>query len=210
MKTPNKILKNAYLLTFSFALVAITACVTVNVNFPESSVQKATDEFVRELYRARDKDKPAKSEEKSEEKSSFLRQLDAIELFPTAHAADGAISGEIHLDSSKAMKIKEQMAGRVNEIITQKKAGFLGETNEGTLVLRGAADMKPILKKKLEKLVADENKDREALYSDFADENQMSSKNAKAIKRSFTRSFQGESPSGTWVQDPDGKWAQKP
>src|SRR3954470_20952661 len=63
-KCPMKLVPIACLLSFSFA-----ACVTVNVNFPESAVQKATDDYVRDLYRAKEKGKPAAPAAKKE--SSF-------------------------------------------------------------------------------------------------------------------------------------------
>ena len=46
----------ACLMSSAIALASLTAaCVTVNVNFPESTVQKATDDYVKELYKAKER-----------------------------------------------------------------------------------------------------------------------------------------------------------
>ncbi len=170
---------------------------TVNVNFPESAVQKATDDYVRELYRAKEKGKPSAT---PETKASF-----DFSLIGTAHAVEATIK----VDSEKAIQIRNRMASRVDEVITQKRAGALGETNEGHLTLK-KGDLKPLLKKKLDGAIADENRDRDELYKEVVRINGIGDARLKDIQKSFARSFQAESPSGTWVQDADGNWSQKP
>ena len=180
-----------------------TSCVTVNVNFPESAVQKATDDYVRDLYRAKEKGKnPVPLPEASGKTSGTL----IFDFIPTAAAAEATIK----VDSDKALKIKDKLASRVADVIAQKRAGVLGETNDGMLELKGAEKVKPLLKKKIESLVSAENSDRRELYSEVASSNGISQGRVKDIQKSFARSFQAESPSGTWLQDGDGKWAQKP
>ena len=55
-----------------------------------------------------------------------------------------------------------------------------------------------------------ENADRAALYGEVLTANGLEQERIVVIERSFANSFQAESPSGTWVQDRDGKWARKP
>ena len=173
------------------------ACVTVNVNFPESAVQKETDDFVRDLYRAKEKGKASPAP------SAFLR----FNLINEAYA--GPAEGNFSVNSAKALQIRDKMSGRVEEILNQKRAGVLGETIDGMLTIKGRDKLKPLLAGKVEKLVADENSDRSDLYAEVARANGLDKGRIKDIQRSFARSFQAESPSGTWVQDPDGKWSQK-
>jgi uncharacterized protein YdbL (DUF1318 family) len=192
--------------------VASTGCVTVNVNFPESAVQRATDDYVRELYRAKGKGgtgtggaKPADGAAPAGAKSSWNGFV-WPELIASAHAADGVFK----VDTDKALEIKTRLGGRVDEVIAQKRAGVLGETNDGLLVVKAPEKLKKLQTARVEKLVADENADRNGLYDEVRKANGLADGRLKDIQKSFARSFQAESPSGTWVQDSDGKWAQKP
>lgn len=201
----------ACLLAFSsVAFFNQVACVTVNVNFPESAVQKATDDYVRDLYRAKERGKSTSPETPSpapasDSKSSSL--WEHLELIPQVHAADDDV---FKVNTEKAMKIREKLAGRLNEVLAQKRAGVLGETQDGKLTIQAPSKLKPILKKKVESLVSEENKDRNELYEEILTANGLKSNRMINIQKSFARSFQAESPSGTWVESPDGKWAQKP
>ena len=50
--TPALILKKMNSSVFVWAMILFVgiSCVTVNVNFPEGAVQKAADDYVKELY----------------------------------------------------------------------------------------------------------------------------------------------------------------
>jgi uncharacterized protein YdbL (DUF1318 family) len=204
--------KNVARLNFNtFALVSILSvaavvvgCVTVNVNFPESAVQKASDDYVRDLYRTKEQSKAPKVNPAAGE-TSGLFHFDG--LIASAYADD---EPALKLTSPETERIKTKMKNRVPEVIAQKKEGFLGEANNGMLSLRNSDKIKPLLKSKVEAVLTEENADRKALYSEIITSNKLTSSNLPQVKKSFTRSFQAESPSGTWVQSADGAWAQKP
>ncbi len=180
----------AFLAIFS-VFFALLACVTVNVNFPESAAQKATDDYVGELYKAKEKH--------TEKKSSML-----FSLIPEAWA------GEFDVDSKKALEIREKMASRLDDVIAQKSAGFLGEANDGMLSIHDKTKIKKLLLRKLQKLVQSENIDRKELYQEVLRSNHLTKNHLINVEQSFARSFKHVSPSGTWVQNDDGSWDQKP
>ncbi|MCM2277772.1 MAG: YdbL family protein [Oligoflexia bacterium] len=186
-------------------LLPVTGCLTLNVNLslPEAAVQRATDDFVRDLYRAKEKDSAPAAKPVEAPKPAALRLEDL--LLPTAHAADS-----LKLDSPKALELRDKLAANVEEIIAQKRAGVLGESNDGMLVLKDAGKLKPLLQKKVQKLVSDENALRVQFYDEVLKSNGLESARLQGIKESFGRSFQSQSPSGTWMQDAEGKWGQKP
>lgn len=232
-----------------FALTFLVGCLTlnVNVNFPESAVQQATDSYVADLYRQKGKGKPAKSESsetvpdaqspadreldssnKSPEKKSdqktdkktdkksdkkantsshsiLFARLGSLVLISDANAGET----KINIDSPKAAKIKEKLASNVSEVLANKRTGILGETNDGKLIIKDASKLKKLLQKKIEKLVQDENSAREELYKEVVASNQATQGHLIDVKKSFARSFQTESPDGTWIQDDDGSWKQK-
>lgn len=174
------------------------ACVTVNVNFPESAVQKATDDFVKDLYRS-----------KEHGKKSGGTTWRFPSLINEASAASEA-SAVFKIDSEKSEEIKSRFAKRVDEIIALKRRGVLGETNDGKLAIKDPTALKKLEIRKVDQLVSDENRDRSALYEEVLKSNGMQQNRMKDLTNNFTRSFQAESPSGTWVMDPTGKWEQKP
>jgi uncharacterized protein YdbL (DUF1318 family) len=102
------------------------------------------------------------------------------------------------------------MKTRVAEIIEFKRQGLIGETVEGSVTLRGTGKLKPLQAKKLEKLLADENQDRDQLYQEIVATNGADKVKIQVVRKSFMRSFQAESPSGTWVEGVEGGWSQKP
>jgi len=195
-------------LIFSLA-IASAACVTVNVPvvFPEATVQRATDDYVRELYRAKERGKtPAPARGAQNETSAWVALLD-FSIFPEAQAADGAA---FRVDTQKALKIRENLAGQVSEVLTQKRAGVVGETKDGLLAIRDASKLKKLLLQKVEKLVGDENALRKELYAEVASANNIPASRIGSVQESFARSFQAESPSGSWVENDSGSWNQKP
>ncbi|MCM2323022.1 MAG: YdbL family protein [Oligoflexia bacterium] len=183
-------------------LLSTTACLTLNVNLslPEAAVQRATDDYVRELYRAKEKDSAPAAKPAEAPKASFSDLL-----IPSAIAAEA-----LKVDSPRALEIRDKLASKLDEVLTQKRAGVLGEANDGLLTLKAPEKLKPLLLKKVQKLVADENALRGELYDEILKSNGLEPDRLKGIRESFGRSFQAQSPSGTWMQDAEGKWAQKP
>lgn len=218
-----KYLRGVSLLSSSLLLGALTACLTLNVNvhFPESAVQQATDNFVHDLYLQKGKGKPAKKEGESptdlesnnknapSSTHSLPQKHSLLESFfiSSAWAAEGTL--QFQINSPKAQKIKERLTANLSEVLAQKKAGVLGESNDGKLVLKNSQNLKGLLLKKVEKAVSDENVAREDLYEEVLTSNRLPKNNLIDVKKSFAKSFQNESPAGTWIQDPQGNWTQK-
>lgn len=210
MQFKKNLLKSPAIHLFS-SLIALStsSCVTVNVNFPESAVQKATDDYVKDLYRAKEKGKtpsspPASSSSTAAPTSLLLRDFN---LISSAVAAD--VDMNFKVDTSKANSIKERLASRVDEVIKYKAEGLLGETLDGNLIIKDPKALKPLLAKKLEQLVKDENKDRQELYDEIVSANNMNKTGQATVRKSFAGSFIRESPKGTWVQSQAGSWKQK-
>ena len=167
-----------------FAL-SFSSCVTVNVNIPEGDIQQASDSYVRELYDA--KQKNANPEAEPDLKN--------------------AGNPRVKTDSPQIKEIYARMKTRNDAITLQKQAGFLGEGNEGKLILKGkpsATDLDLI-----KKLIAEENKDRTALYQELMKQNGGLKSNRVSFEHHFAEAFQAHSPPNTWVQDEDGNWTQK-
>jgi uncharacterized protein YdbL (DUF1318 family) len=185
---------------FSVALALFAGCVTINVNFPEGAAQKASDDFVKELYRARDRSGGSEPSSSPSPSAQWWQGLMIAEAL-----ADEAFK----VSSAKTLEIRDRMRKRLDELLTHKRSGLVGEDNLGLLLIRDKSQVKPILLKKLEKLVGEENSDRAELYAEVARLNNLKPTNMKDVGRTFSHSFQAESPSGTWVQSDGGDWSRK-
>lgn len=198
------------ILTAAVALIGLQlACVTVNVNFPESAVQKATDDYVRDLYRAKEKGKspiPSATPHQSSLEKIIRNAYSEIGI-PSAWA-DGDFVFKVN--SERATQIKGRLASRLDDVLNQKRAGVVGESNDGKLVLKNPDRLKKLLEQKVKALVESENQDREELYKEILKANGLPEARLADIRKSFARSFQAESPSGTPVQGTDGGWTAKP
>ncbi len=207
MKKKSASISTAILLICLALLSLSFACVTVNVNLPEGTVQQASDDYVRELYKAKERGKnpsptpaPSVSPSPSGKPQSHLD----LNLISLAYA-DG-----LRTDSETSAKIKDRQASRLDDLLAAKHAGVIGEGNDGLLVMKNSDPAKKLLQKKYEKLLNDENADRTLLYSEIIRINGITKSNLKTVEKSYAHSFQLYSPSGTWIQDDDGKWSQKP
>lgn len=198
---------------FVVSIIGLSSCMTlnVNVNFPESAVQQATDSYVQDLYKQKEKGKPAKQESVPESEPSKTPQTKSsvfeLQVVSSVWAADN--SPQMHMDSPKAKKITERLAKNVNEILIHKKSGVLGETNDGKVLVKAPDKLKKMLQMKVEKLVEEENAARAELYDEILSANQFAQSHLINIKKSFAHSFQVKSPAGTWIQDEEGNWTQK-
>ncbi len=95
--------------------------------------------------------------------------------------------------------VKERMKERLPVIADLKTKGIIGENNRGYLGFVTG-------KKASEALIAAENKDRKAIYSYFAKQQNTTLEKVEIVQanRKAKRAKPGE-----FVQSPDGAWARK-
>jgi uncharacterized protein YdbL (DUF1318 family) len=182
----------------------LAGCITVNVYFPESAVQKAADDFVNDLYRETESKKINKETTLNDRNRSNDTSIIPYEFFISSANADESIS----VSTPKTAAIKSRMASRVSEIVDYKSKGFLGESNDGLLVLKESpGDLKS--KAALQRLIQQENSDRNELYVEVQMANKLQDQGQKRIRAHFSSAFQLHSPAGSWVQKDNGEWVKK-
>ena len=103
----------------------------------------------------------------------------------------------VHAQS--AGQLRQRMAQRLSQVDELKAKGAVGENNRGLLEVRedGA---------NAASVVADENRDREAVYALIAKE---PGSNADAVGRARAKQIAAASKAGVWVQDESGAWKKK-
>jgi len=103
----------------------------------------------------------------------------------------------VQADSSFASTMKE----RLPEVIKAKAEGTVGEGVDGLLHIRAEEASAA-----LEKMVASENKDREALFANLAKKTKGSTAEAAKI---FAKAMIGKGKKGHWFRSSKGAWKQK-
>jgi uncharacterized protein YdbL (DUF1318 family) len=189
------------------ALVALVGCVTINVYFPEAAAKKAADQFIDTVLdsaapAAKPATKPAPPSRPNVQPLAMLLNL----LVPTAYAAD---TPDLRIQTPASEAIRERMRQRFqNQLSGALASGAVGLTQNGLVALRDASKLPLEQRAALNAAVADENRDRDALYREVASANGHPEWEAQ-IRATFARGWIERAPAGWYYQNPAGGWQQK-
>lgn len=202
-------------LPFAAALV-LTACVTINVYFPAAEAKEAAREFVEKVI---DENPPADTDNDG---GMALLQ-------PRAHGGpsfDGGASfdpwmllgiGQAHAQSQPDITIRtpaiqaiqSRMEARFSSTLRAAfDAGALGFGNDGMIVVRDAGKLALKDRVAVNNAVADDNRDRKAVYREIAVANGHPEWESQ-IRRVFAQQWIESARPGWWYQDASGNWKQK-
>lgn len=201
------------------ALLLALACVTINVYFPEAEVKDLAEEIEKEIARRAAAQQsapeaPAEPAPPAETKTpeggvpspGQVSLLDALFGMP-AYAADVA---EPAVTNPAIRKIIESRTARVRELDAFKAKGVIGEANDGTVVARSLESLGDLKERAaVQKIVRDENKDREALYREIAAATNVDPSQLGKVRETYAATLRANAKPGEWIQAPDGNWKQK-
>ncbi len=199
--------------SFAAALL-LTACVTINVYFPAAEAKEAAKEFVDKVIGDDTPDtdaKPAPQTPGGQGGSASLqskRSFDWLALIGigTAYAQESA---DISIKTPAIQAIQNRMATRFQ---TQLAAGFdagaLGLTRDGMVEVRDASKLALKDRVAITQAVADDNRDRKAVYREVAVANGHPEWESQ-IRGIFAQQWIASAHSGWWYQDAGGSWKQK-
>ena len=198
------------------AAVMLTACVTINVYFPAAEAKEAAKEFVEKVI-GDEAQTPAPSEGKPGGQSASLSQpmtratlasrIDWLSLvgIGSAHAQSAP---DITIKTPAIQAIQARMAARFD---AQLRAGFdagaLGFAGDGTIVVRDASKLALKDRVAVNQAVADDNRDRKAVYREVAVANGHPEWENQ-IRDVFAKQWIDSARSGWWFQS-GGAWKQK-
>jgi uncharacterized protein len=95
--------------------------------------------------------------------------------------------------------IKDRMRDRLPAIVALKKAGVVGENNQGYLTIRTqSTDQKG--------QIDAENQDRRSIYAAIAKKQNTT---PELVGRRRALQIAEKADPGTWIQDANGRWVQK-
>lgn len=196
------------------AAALLTACVTINVYFPAAEAKEAAKEFVEKVIGDDAKDvqiKPADGGGMALQllpaASELLARVDLLSVvgIGTAHAQS---QPDITIKTPAIQAIQARMAQRFDaQLRVGFDAGALGFAADGTVVVRDASKLALKDRVAVNQAVADDNRDRKAVYREVAVANGHPEWEGQ-IREVFAKQWVASARSGWWYQS-GGAWKQK-
>lgn len=189
----------------AIVMTALVGCVTINVYFPEAAAQKAADQFIGTVLDnaaapASSSSTPAPA--KAVRPSAMLLDL----LIPAAYAGDAP---NIRVQTPATEAIRERMRSRFKGSLGSLFAsGAVGFTRDGLVAVRDASKVSLSQRAQLNATVAEENRDRAALYREVANANGHPEWQSQ-IQATFAKGWIERAPAGWYYQDASGAWKRK-
>lgn len=193
------------LLICSFAFVA--ACVTINVYFPAAEVESAAEKVVKDIL-GDDENQPIQNEQGS--LMPTMRHL-AAKLNPVNWlvGAAHAQAADITLSSPAINALTDRIKGRYEASLkTYLDNQSVGFTNQGFVAVVDASALGLKDRQIVNKLVADENRDRQALYREMAVANDHPEWEEQ-IQEAFVKQWTAQAKKGWKYQNTEGQWVVK-
>lgn len=188
------------------AAIGLAACVTINVYFPAAAAEKAAEKFVGDVLA-----------EPKDDGSLFdpwrgpgdVVRLVAAGLLDLLVPSAQAQQAEIEINTPQINAIKARMADRQRQSLSALfDAGAIGFTADGLVTIRDRAAVPLSERRSIESVVADENRDRRAVYREIAIANGHPEWEAE-IQQTFASEWVRNARKGWYYQDDSGTWRQK-
>lgn len=193
------------LLLSSFLFVA--ACVTINVYFPAAEVESAAEKIVKDVLSS--EEAPTKDDQSNQNDVSLIRTVAYYGnplnwLISSAHA-----QVDITISSPAIDTLTEKMKLRYNDTLkSHLNQNIVGFSNDGFVEVIDASQLGLKERQTLKKIVADENRDREALYREMAIANNHPEWEDK-IREAFIKQWIEQAQTGWSYQNSEGQWTVK-
>ena len=199
-------------LTLAVALAAglLAACVpvTVNVNFPQERLDDAASQIVDMSRRPEGSapapgGPPAARPKPGSRLDPWLAPLAPRDAVAQQHTIE--VTEAPKTDSPELRRLTEAQHRRLGAIQQWLARGCIGESNQGLLEARPGQGCSG----EVAKLIADENRDRQAIVETFMRQNRIPASDAGRVRASFAKAYRERVGSGQWVQTDRGDWAKK-
>ena len=194
----------------------LSACVTINVYFPAAEAKEAAREFVEKVIDESDKvnmkdanPKDATRKEGGGGMASLDRRFDfdpwILLGIGSAHAQGAP---DITIKTPAIQAIQARMESRFNGTLRGGfDSGALGFTSDGLISVRDAGKLELKDRVGMNGAVADDNRDRKAVYREVAVANGHPEWESQ-IREVFAKQWISSARSGWWYQSGSG-WKQK-
>lgn len=189
----------------ALAVFALGACVTINVYFPAAEAQQAAEEFVEKVLGDEAGAAAGEGEPQAFAPAPRPRWSPMSLLISQAHAQEA----DITIRTPAIQAIQDRMAARFQSgLKAHFDSGALGFGNDGLVVLRDPGKVGLKDRVAVNQLIAEENRDRNAVYREIAVANNHPEWEDQ-IRSTFSRQWVASARAGWWYQAADGSWKQK-
>ena len=189
---------------WSIALISvalISACVTINVYFPAAEAQQAAERFIDEVI-GQSPESQGATPQAGERPLGFSIDL---ALIASARAA-----ADLNIATPAIQAIQARMAERFEKTLKRLfDNGALGLRNDGLIELREVSAIALPERAAAKQAVADENRDRDAVYREIALANQHPEWEDD-IRATFAKQWIARAHPGWYFQNAAGEWQRKP
>jgi uncharacterized protein YdbL (DUF1318 family) len=196
--------------------VAIAACVTINVYFPAAAAEKAADQVIDTVTNRSGNDVtplkptagPPTSRVSPAEPQWYVVVAEQVVnvLVPAAQAQAAA---NLDVSTPEVRALTASMQQRFVQLEKYFASGAVGLTADGMIAERDQGAVALAERAVVKRLVAEDNKDRVALYAEIAKGNGHAEWEAD-IRRTFARRWiERGAKTGWYYQDAGGAWLQK-
>lgn len=204
-------------------LALLVACVTINVYFPAAAAQEAADRIINKVYGSEGESgatEPAPKPEalpqpQTQPQTQPQSQRESVLTIALAGTLDWLISPaaaeagiDINIQSPAIQNITAGMEQRHASLAAHYASGAVGMTGNGQIVVHDLNAISLRDRSRVQQLVAEENRDRNALYAEIARANGHPEWESE-IRATFARRWVDNAPGGWWHQDAAGGWKQK-
>ncbi len=193
-------------LGISLLSLVLCACVPINVYFPAAEAREAAREFVENVIG--DEAAPAPAPDTTPG-GMAMRQLrfDPWMLLGIG-SAQAQSTPDITIRTPAIQAIQSRMESRFNSVLRPHfDSGALGFAGDGTVVVRDASQLAIKDRVAVNAAVADDNRDRKAVYREIAVANGHPEWESQ-IRDVFARQWIASARPGWWYQQ-GGSWKQK-
>jgi len=188
----------------------LASCVTINIYFPAAAAEKAADRIIEDVWGP--ETAPVEKTGSSEEQQSTLAQPNhgeklAIQVLNWLVSPAMAADANLNISSPAINTIQSKMKKRHNQLKAFYDSGAVGLTGNGLITVRDAKAIALKDRNTVKSLVADENKDRNALYAEIARANGHPEWQAD-IQATFASRWVKNAAKGWWYNT-GGTWQKK-
>ncbi|AKS41722.1 YdbL family protein [Wenzhouxiangella marina] len=184
------------------SVLTLAACVTINVYFPEAAAERAADRFIQDVL-GESAGAPEAPDASPPPSASRFRFSDLFIASAWAQAPN------INIDTPQIQAIKQRMAQRQSsQLGAWFDAGAIGFGNNGLVEIRDRSAVGLADRRNLERVVAEENADRNAVYREIAVANGHPEWEAD-IRQTFARQWIANARAGWYYQTDGGAWVRK-
>lgn len=125
-----------------------------------------------------------------------------------AFASATLAAADLEVNTPAVAALQSSMQARHNKLLPHYASGAVGLARDGNVAVRDASLVPLAERQSVNGAVADENRDRGALYREIARANNHPEWEAE-VRGTFAQRWIDKASSGWWVQNAGGTWSKK-